>query len=111
MLRGVKALSAIFVKVIRARALKIPLQARKKMGLKSGTEFEFKQDDDVLVLKPILSKKSKLKSPPLSASEKEEIEESEKEFAAGSSPVYESASELISALRAERDKAQAEKES
>jgi hypothetical protein len=60
-------------------------------------------------LKPILPKKSKTKSPPLSASEKMEIEESEKEFATQTTQVYDNASELLNALHAERAKAQAAK--
>ena len=86
--------------------IQIPLEELKKFGLKSGTEFELKQDNDVLVLKPILPKKSKVKSSPLSASEKREIEESEAEFATQSSTVYENASDLISALHTEREKSQ-----
>jgi bifunctional DNA-binding transcriptional regulator/antitoxin component of YhaV-PrlF toxin-antitoxin module len=50
--------------------VQIPLEALKKLGLKSGAEFELKQDDGVLVLKPILPEKSRVKSSPLSASEK-----------------------------------------
>lgn len=55
------------------------------------------------------SKKSKLKSPPLSASEKMEIEESEKEFATQNTKVYDNSSDLLNALHAERQKAQADK--
>ena len=84
--------------------VQIPLEAIKKLGLKSGTEFELKQDDDVLVLKPILPKKSRTRSPPLSASEKSEIEESEKEFANQTTQVYDNASDLLNALHAEREK-------
>ena len=50
--------------------VQIPLETIKKLGLKSGAEFELKQDDDVLVLKTIIPKKSKLKSPPLSLQKK-----------------------------------------
>jgi bifunctional DNA-binding transcriptional regulator/antitoxin component of YhaV-PrlF toxin-antitoxin module len=89
--------------------VQIPLEAIKKLGLKSGTEFELKQDDGVLVLKPILPKKSRVKSPPLSASEKIEIEESEKEFTAQTTQVYDNASDLLDALHAERAKAQVAK--
>jgi bifunctional DNA-binding transcriptional regulator/antitoxin component of YhaV-PrlF toxin-antitoxin module len=85
--------------------VQIPLETIKKLGLKSGTEFELKQDDGVLVLKPILPKKSGVKSPPLSASEKIEIEESEKEFATQTTQVYDNASDLIDALHAERERA------
>ena len=84
--------------------VQIPLAARKRLGLKSGTEFEFKQDDDVLVLKPILAQR--VKSPPLSDSEKLEIEESEREFATHSSKVYDNANDLLDALHTERKKAQ-----
>ena len=80
--------------------VQIPLEALKKLGLKSGTEFELKQDDGVLVLKPILPKKSMVKSPPLSASEKMEIEESEREFAGQTTQVYDNASDLLDALHA-----------
>ncbi len=89
--------------------VQIPLETIKKLGLKSGTEFELKQDDDVLVLKPIIPKKSKLKSPPLSASEKMEIEESEKEFSTQDTKVYDNSSDLLDALHAEREKAQTTK--
>ena len=87
----------------------IPIEEIKKLGWKSGTEFELKQDDDVLVLKPIIRKKSPIKSPPLSASEKMEIEESEKEFAAQTTQVYDNTSDLLNALHTEREKAQAAK--
>ena len=89
--------------------VQIPLETIKKLGLKSGTEFELKRDDDVLVLKTIIPKKFKLKSPSLSASEKMEIEESEKEFATQNPKVYDSASDLLDALHAERKKAQTAK--
>lgn len=89
--------------------VQIPLETIKKLGLKNGTEFELKQDDDVLVLKQILPKKSKIKSPALSASERMEIEESEKEFATQTTQVYDNASDLLNALHAEREKAQTAK--
>ncbi len=89
--------------------VQIPLEALKKLGLKSGTEFELKQDNGVLVLKPILPKKSRVKSPPLSASEKMEIKESEREFAGQTTQVYDNASDLLDALHAERKKAQTAK--
>ena len=90
--------------------VQIPLEALKKLGLKSGTEFELKQDDGVLVLKPILPKKSMVKSPTLlSASEKMEIEESEREFAGQTTQVYDNASDLLDALHAEREKVQTAK--
>jgi hypothetical protein len=50
-----------------------------------------------------------MKSPLLSASEKMEIEESEREFAGQTTQVYDSASDLIDALHAERAKAQTAK--
>ena len=87
----------------RGRVL-IPLDAREKLGLKCGTEFELVQDDDVLVLKPIMPKVGRVKSPPLSASELLEIRESEREFSAKSSQVYESTSDLLNALHSERDR-------
>ena len=87
----------------RGRVL-IPLDAREKLGLKSGTEFELVQDDGVLVLKPIVSKVGSVKSPPLSASEILEIKESEREFSAKNSQVYESTSDLLNALHSERDR-------
>ena len=89
----------------RGRVL-IPLDTREKLGLKSGTEFELVQDDGVLVLKPIIPKVERVKSPPLSASEILEIKESEKEFSAQDSQVYESASDLLNALHSERDKSE-----
>ncbi len=89
--------------------VQIPLEALKKLWLKSGTEFELKQDDGVLVLKPILPKKSRIKSPLLSASEKMEIEESEREFAGQTTQVYDNASDLLDALHAERKKTQTAK--
>jgi bifunctional DNA-binding transcriptional regulator/antitoxin component of YhaV-PrlF toxin-antitoxin module len=85
--------------------VQIPLETIKKLGLKNGTEFELKQDNEVLVLKQILPKKSKVKSPPLSASEKMEIEESEKEFATQTTKVYDNASDLLNALHTERKRA------
>lgn len=87
----------------RGRVL-IPLDAREKLGLKCGTEFELVQDDGVLVLKPIMPKVGSVKSPPLSASEILEIEESEREFSAKNSQVYESTSDLLNALHSERDR-------
>ena len=45
--------------------------------------------------------KAKVKSPPLSPSEKMEIEESEKEFASNETKVYDN-SDLLNALHAER---------
>jgi len=83
--------------------VQIPLQTRKKLGLQSGAEFELKQDDNVLVLKPIPSKKSKVNSPPLSASEKKEIEESKREFATQKTRIYDNAAELLDALHGERE--------
>ena len=87
----------------RGRVL-IPSDTREKLGLKSGTEFELVQDGGVLVLKPIMPKVKRVKSPPLSTSEVLEIEESEREFSAQNSQVYESASDLLSALHSERDR-------
>jgi bifunctional DNA-binding transcriptional regulator/antitoxin component of YhaV-PrlF toxin-antitoxin module len=55
--------------------VQIPLETIKRLGLKNSTEFELKQDDDVLVLKQIPPKKPRVKSSPLPASEKTEIEE------------------------------------
>ena len=72
--------------------------------MKSGTEFELVQDGGVLVLKPIMPKVKRVKSPPLSTSEVLEIEESEREFSAQNSQVYASASDLLSALHSERDR-------
>ena len=89
--------------------VQIPLAAIRKLGLKSGTEFELKQADGVLVLKPIAQKQLRVKSPPLSASELAEIEESEREFASGTSKVYDNVSDLIEDLHAEREKVQAAK--
>jgi AbrB family looped-hinge helix DNA binding protein len=89
--------------------VQIPKEEIKRLGWKSGTEFELKQDDDVFVLKPIVRKKSPIKSPPLSASEKMEIEESEREFATQTAQVYDNTSDLLNALHAEREKAQAAK--
>lgn len=86
--------------------VQIPTTAIKRLGLKSGTEFELKQDDGVLVLKPIVHKHRFVKSPPLSPSEIAEIEESEKEFATQPQKVYDSTSDLIDALHAERQKTQ-----
>ena len=85
---------------------RFPIEEIKRLGWKSGTEFELKQTDDVLVLKPIPPKKPKAKSPPLSVTEKMEIEESEKEFASHETKVYENLSDLLNALHAEREKAQ-----
>ena len=89
--------------------VQIPVEEIKRLGWKSGTEFELKQTADVLVLKPILPKKPKVKSPPLSASEKMEIEESEKEFASHKTKVYDNLPDLLNALHAEREKAQIDK--
>jgi bifunctional DNA-binding transcriptional regulator/antitoxin component of YhaV-PrlF toxin-antitoxin module len=85
--------------------VQIPLETIKKLGLKNDTEFELKQDNEVLVLKQILPKKSRAKSPPLSTSEKSEIEESEKEFATQTTQVYDNAPDLLNALHAERERA------
>ncbi len=82
--------------------VQIPIEEIKRLGWKSGTEFELKHTNDVLVLKPILPKKPAVKSPPLSASEKMEIEESEKEFASNETKVYDNSSDLLNALHAER---------
>jgi len=82
--------------------VQIPLEELKRLGLKTGTEFELKHDDDLLVLKPIRKKKSATKSPRLSALEKKEIEESENEFATGTSKVYNGPSDLLNSLHAER---------
>ena len=38
----------------RGRVL-IPLDARERLGLKAGAEFELVQEDGVLVLKPIIA--------------------------------------------------------
>jgi AbrB family looped-hinge helix DNA binding protein len=38
----------------RGRVL-IPLDERKKLGLKAGAEFELVQEDGALVLKPVIS--------------------------------------------------------
>ena len=84
--------------------VQIPLQTRKKLGLQSGVEFELEQDDNALVLKPILPKKSRVNSPPLSALEKREIGESEREFATQKTQVYDNAADLLDALHSEREK-------
>ena len=89
--------------------IQIPIEEIKRLGLITGTEFELKQGNDVLVLKPIRPKKPKAKSPPLSASEKREIEESEKEFATENTQVYDNASDLLHALHAERQEHKAKK--
>ena len=61
-------------------------------------------------LKPIVpKKKSMVKSPLLSTSEKMEIEESEKEFATQNTKVYDNSSDLLNALHAEKEKAQTAK--
>ena len=86
--------------------VQIPKEEIKRLGWKSGTEFELKQTDDILVLKPIPPKKTKVKSPPLSVTEKMEIDESEKEFASHNTKVYDNLSDLLNALHAEREKAQ-----
>ncbi len=85
--------------------VQIPPTAIKKLGLKSGTEFELKQDNGILVLKPILRKRRTVRSPPLSAFEIADIEESEREFAAGEARVYKNASDFIKALHARRERA------
>jgi bifunctional DNA-binding transcriptional regulator/antitoxin component of YhaV-PrlF toxin-antitoxin module len=89
--------------------VQIPRTAIKKLGLKSGTEFDLKQDGGILVLKPIARKRRTIRSPPLFASEIAEIEEGEREIAAGTSQVYDNASDLLNALHVEREKAQAAK--
>lgn len=86
--------------------VQIPTATIKKLGLKGGTEFELKQDDDVLVLKPIVHGHPIVKSPPLSPLEIAEIEESEKEFATQPQKVYDNSSDLLDVLHAERQKAQ-----
>ena len=67
-------------------------------------EFELVSYDGVLVLKPIMPKVGSVKSPALSASEILEIKESEREFSAKKSQVYESTSDLLNALHSERDR-------
>jgi hypothetical protein len=52
-----------------------------------------------------MPKVGSVKSPPLSASEILETKESEREFSAGNSQVYESTSDLLNALHSERDEA------
>ena len=89
--------------------VQIPLEAIRNLGLKSGDEFELQQNDGVLVLKPIFTNKSRIKSPPLSVFEKNEIEESEREFAMHTTQVYDGASDLLNELHAERKKAKANK--
>ncbi len=89
--------------------VQIPAAAIKKLGLRNGTEFELKQDDGVLVLKPIPQKPQAFKSPPLSAIELADIEEGEREFASGTAQVYDNVSDLLNELHAEREKAQAAK--
>ena len=86
--------------------VQIPIEAIRRLGLKSGAEFELKQDDGVLVLKPIVPRRRFVKSPPLSPSEIVDIEESEREFASQNPQVYDSTSDLLDALHAERQKAQ-----
>jgi hypothetical protein len=51
-----------------------------------------------------MPKVESVKSPPLSASEILEIKESEREFSAKNSQVYESTSDLLNALHSERDR-------
>ncbi len=89
--------------------VQIPLAAIKKLGLKSGTEFELKQDGGILVLKQIAQKKPHFKSPPLSALELAEIEESEREIASGKAQVYGNVDDFLNALHAEMEKVQAAK--
>jgi bifunctional DNA-binding transcriptional regulator/antitoxin component of YhaV-PrlF toxin-antitoxin module len=89
--------------------VQIPSAAIKKLGLKNGTEFELKQEDGVLVLKPIAQKPRTFKSPPLSAIELADIEEGEREFASGTAQVFDNVSDLLNDLHAERKKAQAAK--
>jgi bifunctional DNA-binding transcriptional regulator/antitoxin component of YhaV-PrlF toxin-antitoxin module len=84
--------------------VQIPLKAIKELGLKSGSEFELKQENGALILKIIIQKNSRIKSPPLSDSEIADIEESEREFATQAPQVYDNTSDLLNALHAEREK-------
>ena len=61
------------------------------------------------VLKAILPKKSIVTSPPLSVSEKIEIEESEREFAGETTQVYDNAPDLLNVLHTERERAKAKR--
>ncbi|MGB9914866.1 MAG: AbrB/MazE/SpoVT family DNA-binding domain-containing protein [Candidatus Bathyarchaeales archaeon] len=45
----------------RGRVL-IPLDARERLGLKAGAEFELVQADDVLVLKPVIPEPVRVES-------------------------------------------------